>query len=284
LDSAEEFNNSYFALLNRGQEVWPSKRQELEGEIIREELSKNPPVYKTHLFFELMARRLYIYNQNYHNLHSHLIKVNHIHQYLHLMSERNEEELNFYLFEAGRLTHNYLSAAKMLLENTNLNVDKRYSGKEFARKYKSEKQTVFESNLQHGFVKGLRNYMLHWNFPLPHLRMEFSQFKEGKLKSEISVALEIEELLEYKKWNEYAKMYIQMEKIYKYIDLEKVFSPYHNKVNKFQMWISENLKEMHAEEIIIMNRIYEMAENKASKTAKEHDKKLRNFIDTQDIK
>jgi hypothetical protein len=152
-------------------------------------------------------------------------------------------ELGVYLKELNRLTHNYITSAKTVVDHQRKLVDNLFSNKADFPEYSIEIELRFKNSPLHNFIQQLRNYILHFGLP------EITSLKvfNGITGEYFSVVkLSKESLLKYDGWNENAKGYINsLPEENNYLN---IIEEYNLKVQNFQEWFDEKMKSLFSTE------------------------------------
>ena len=154
---------------------------------------------------------------------------------------RNRDELDEFHEHAVRLFHNYLAAAKSLVDHTRIFVKEIYNGTGFGKEYDVEVRKCFRESDLGSFVQDLRNFFLHRQIPLTSATLKWETGK--KIKN--SIMLDVKELLTWDKWSRHAKAYLS--KFNSEIDLLTLIDGYTSLVMKFYEWLEEKQFEIHQE-------------------------------------
>ena len=146
-----------------------------------------------------------------------------------------------------RYIFNYLSSASALIEHSR-HLTSFYKDTDFYTEYDKRIKNVFEKNDLALFIKKLRNYQVHVGLPCPYI---VASQKDTKSWDIVFIS---QELLDKKNdWNLESKKFINT--CGKEIILNDVFYQYTNLVNSFYLWVYEELKKYHKDELIEKERI-----------------------------
>ncbi len=159
-----------------------------------------------------------------------------------LSDMRNRTELDKFHEHAIRFFHNYLAAAKSLVDHTRIFVNDIYKNTEFRKEYDIEVKKRFRDSPLGSFVQDLRNYFLHRRIPLTSATLKW----EKGLEIENSIMLDVNELRTWDKWSQHAKSYLSS--LDSEVDLSIVICEYSSLVNKFYEWLEERQFELHQRE------------------------------------
>lgn len=102
----------------------------------------------------------------------------------------NEDKDSIYL-EANRLLINYLSSLSMFIDYGE-KLNKKYFGKQKMGEFVDKTHKLYDSFVSYRFMALMRNYALHYGFPLTHIKRSLTQ-KSGIFASK-------QTLLKFKSW------------------------------------------------------------------------------------
>jgi len=165
---------------------------------------------------------------------------------LSIWDVKNRRQLDAFIREFHRLSHNYLSSTYSLIGHTrtfceelsNLKLNEEYSCK------------VAELR-SHGcvrFVYDLRRYSQHINLPIALATLSFTQTvpKSGNGKIEQRLLLKKEELMKWKDWHRVSRKHIESQKE---VDLKPVFAEYQALMKDFYEWLYRRVGELYQREL-----------------------------------
>lgn len=145
------------------------------------------------------------------------------------------------LDEAIRLLHNYLAAAKSLVDHTRVFVNEYYTNCDFYTQYNNKIKEIFaESPLSH-FVQDLRNYVLHKELPFTSATLHYGP--DTGISN--TLFLDISTLREWNRWTSFSERYIANLK--DKTDFRSFIDEYWVLVNGFYLWFNNSLNELHKE-------------------------------------
>lgn len=178
-------------------------------------------------------------------------------------AEDNRREQMFFHREVARHFHNFLSAARSLVDHTRIFMDETHSGQPIHDSYDTEVTKRFADNPMVRFVHDLRNYFLHKGVPASKMRLSFNV---GSRTPPISrVLLKAPELRRWTRWSPKSKEYLN--NIQDELQLRAVVEEYHNKVETFYEWFQREMDEVHKEELssleILRQEIAEFEKNRS---------------------
>lgn len=167
-------------------------------------------------------------------------------QNLPLFDTDNRDSLDALQREIGRLLHNFVASANTLIDTTRRLYEK-YENGAFPD-YQTKIDSEFVTDPLSRFVKGLRNYAVHYEAPPLISKISFSIGENGNLKSQI--VLPSKKLLGFK-WDAEAKRYIT--DCGEEIVLDSVVNDYYHKVSNFYNWFYRRLNEIHEPDLSRIN-------------------------------
>lgn len=162
--------------------------------------------------------------------------------YLRQDPNKKSEELHS---EIIRLFHNYLAAAKSLIDHTRSYVEQWHASDEFNSKYQSEvKSSFIESNASR-MILDLRNYLMHRGLPPSTIR---EIFHIGTDKPpEIKIAFRISSLSDWKGWTSKSKEFMKSSGTH--FELKPLVAEHQNLVVHFYRWFASELDKIYRTEL-----------------------------------
>ena len=157
-----------------------------------------------------------------------------------LRTLRNRDALETFQMNNLRLMHNFLASAFTLVDHTRILARELYSGKPFYAEYEHQTKQVFSHSPTAGFVKGLRNWMLHKG--LVPVMIETKVGAEETFVS--SIVFDLKELASWDRWDSRAKEYLAS--ITANPRLDDVISAYHKQIEGFYSWLDQRMGAIHA--------------------------------------
>jgi hypothetical protein len=148
-----------------------------------------------------------------------------------------------------RCLHNFLAAAKSLIDHTRAFVNFHYQKHSFSKLYQGEVERNFASDPLSSFVQDLRNYFLHKGMPSISMVIKVGE------QSYSSIFLNTANLKKWDKWNAKSLLYLELQP-----DEFRLLDPvveYKSKLTIFNEWFEKELHNIHAEEIIEFNILQE---------------------------
>jgi hypothetical protein len=142
----------------------------------------------------------------------------------------NREPLNRFLIELTRRLHNFLAAAKTLMDNTRSFVVHAYGeDSKFYKEYREALLRTIDKSPVRKFTADLRNYFTHVGAPFIHSGMSGS---EAKGRDRYTLRLNTEKMRRSREWSRGAREYIEANS--NNIDLELYVLDYYQKIVAFQ--------------------------------------------------
>ncbi|MCD9469328.1 hypothetical protein [Photobacterium phosphoreum] len=179
---------------------------------------------------------------------------------LELFAVVNRWKLNEVLTHLGFKLHNYVCAAKSLVDHSRVLYRRVYrENAPIFDDYEAEVKTRFEENSLSKFIEFLRTYCQHEKLPSIGSSMSFdSRSDDGFI---FTVTIDSGELLKSTSLKSLPKKFIkdQGEKI----DLKDIVQNYHLQVIGFYQWVQDRQQEIHGEDIFLVNNHFKEERIKA---------------------
>jgi hypothetical protein len=171
-----------------------------------------------------------------------------------LMSQSNQDQGNKAHMEVMRLFHNFLAAAKSLVDHTRVFVDHYYEGTSFKVAYTNKlKNEIAEDSLMK-FIHDLRNYMLHRGLPNGSMSLFVTNDpKTGEQTIETTVSIDKEKLLEWKNWTAGSKPFLKDSNAK--IKISELSDAYGKKVEMFYEWFDNELMQHHRHDLEVFKKL-----------------------------
>ena len=165
-------------------------------------------------------------------------------QTIKLWQDNRQAEVDEAHIEIIRLLHNFLAAAKTLVDHTRVVVQTLYNSTHpFRVEYDERKDLQFKySELSH-FVHDLRNYALHRRIPVTNATLTVAPARDRLIST---VCLSVDSLRQWDGWSKTTKLYLQ--NLRDKLPLLYVMEPYKELVSEFNSWMVNRIKEIHAKE------------------------------------
>ena len=206
------------------------------------------PALVAHRRIEAVAHALYVFRRNYEELKGALDRATDPGSILPIHDISRRAELDVVLMEIRRLLHNYLAAAKTLIDQTRVIIADGYEGQPFFARYKQEIDRRFATDPTASIVQGLRNYLLHYGLPATFSKITLSRDPHGDGTTvEAKITLKRESLLRWDKWPPPARE--MLENSAEDIDLEDIAQTYAKFIFEFHDWLTAELGAIHAADL-----------------------------------
>jgi hypothetical protein len=162
-------------------------------------------------------------------------------------ADYNHSAINDTRIEIGRRLHNFVAAAKSLIDHARRFYRNLYVETNNFPDYITKIQVTFINDPLSEFVKSLREYCVHYKSPVICIRQSFT--REGdSFVARRTVYLNVNQTQTDFTWTPSAKKYIA-ENDREGIDILKVITEYRNKVFEFYEWFQGRQMEIHADEL-----------------------------------
>jgi hypothetical protein len=155
------------------------------------------------------------------------------------------------LKEVSFRLHNFLAAAKSLLDHSRANYAKHYQRAGMFPEYPDEAKARFEQDGLVQLVHGLREMAQHYR--LPNIGWE-TRIDLDNTSLTITLTLRRHDLLEYTKWRSAAKAYLASE-VPEQLSIRNLAEPYFAKISAFYEWVFANFQRIHARDF---ERLHQM--------------------------
>lgn len=236
---------------------------ELSAEVYKSE------AYKIWLRLDTLAINWFVYERNYQKLSELLVASERPESHTKIWIQERDRERMIVMREIVRLFQNYLASAKSLVDHTRKLVEEWYSGSVFFEEYNIEVKERFRNSEIASFIKGLRNYTLHYSLPFTTAYLHYTWDPDIKKHLDTrSFVLEKERLMKWQKWDALSKSYLR--KVEREIIILDLIKEYHKKVSDFHYWIADSLHMIHLDEVVWLDKMHERIEK-----ALEEEKKFR---------
>jgi len=202
-----------------------------------------------HRQFAKMEIPYYVLFGNARQLLDMAIRHNDPSQTSHLWDIRNRAKMQAELNETVRLVHNFVAAAKSLVDHTRSIAEETFEPALFER-YCHEVKARFAEDPLSQFVQQLRNYALHCT--TPEIVAQF-HYSEGDEKSQL--VLSVRSLLQWSRWNTFSRAFISSHKTD--IPIRSVVDSYCVKADEFRKWLIDLFASEFAVEISHLHQLQE---------------------------
>lgn len=185
---------------------------------------------------------IYNFETNYQELRQALIEVTQDPETMPLAFLQNRNLLHEAQQEISRLLHNFLAAAKSLVDHTRNITNDFYRDVERKKQLQERIDQTFTNDPLTQFIQGLRNYSLHYHLPFLGYRLSFGVGKDLKR----DIGLNVETLREWGGWKAPAKRYL--DGAGKRIELLPAIESYRNKTKAYYEWFGVDIRELYEED------------------------------------
>lgn len=208
---------------------------------LKEELESNPG-FKYLKRRKAHERSIYVFGGNFRELAEFVDLIQAPDFYLSRASGKKTEELQAELI---RLFHNYLAAAKSLVDHTRGYVEQWHAGDEFCLRYQEKIKVSFVDSSVSRMILDLRNYLMHRGLPPSTIRTSFDV--SANKPPEIKVLFRVSSMGDWKGWSSKSKEY--MRECGGHFELKPLVAEYQSLVSSFYRWFSSELHEVHRVEL-----------------------------------
>lgn len=168
---------------------------------------------------------------------------------LKLMSEEHRETLGTQAhMEVMRLFHNFLAAAKSLIDHTRVFVDDHYRDTPLMQAYQQKIQADFADDPLMRFIQDLRNYMLHRALPGGSMSLSVSRNPDTNahdMKS--TVGIDKKAIETWGKWTKPSLAFLAAAD--DEIQISQISRAYGERVEEFAKWFDAKLQKHHEADI-----------------------------------
>jgi len=158
---------------------------------------------------------------------------------IRLLSDEDKQEQNQVRREASRLLHNFLAAAKTLVDHTRVFIGAHYSGTSLERAYQEKIASEVANDELCRFVHDLRNYMLHRG-PIP---LSIWTSLDSQHRTRAGVKFITAELTKWDGWTARSKGFLGNRN--HDFDVENVARTYSDKIVTLHVWLDGLLSDLH---------------------------------------
>lgn len=147
--------------------------------------------------------------------------------------------------EINRKIHNFVASAMTLVEHTRNFMREFYSETNILKDFENQIKSELSQDTLIKFIQDLRNYMVHNGLPPTQMFMEFKNHMDGSGAgiTTTGVRIRTDKLLEWSRWTNSAKEYLQS--IGEFIDIYTMTTEYHSKILEFHDWLNAALENYH---------------------------------------
>ena len=189
-----------------------------------------------------------IFSGNFMELRKVLAIVENPNMFNKIMCDKNREKMgNPVHMELNRHFHNFLAAAKTLIEHTRVFLRQHYSGTQLKTEFDSKIKHEFADDPLSRFIQDLRNYMLHKGLVGNSLSMSITKIEgTGNFKAESTAILKKCDLVKWEKWSKQGKKYIATQE--ETIKISTFCNLYGEKVINLYSWFYKELYSHHSQD------------------------------------
>ncbi len=149
--------------------------------------------------------------------------------------------------EVMRLFHNFLAAAKSLVDHTRVFIDEYYSGSPVFDAYKDKVKADLSDNPLVRFIQDLRNYMMHRGLPGGAMSLSVKRQPDDSFITESTVSMNRDELLKWGGWTNPSRSYLATaQKQIKISDLSNIYAA---QIRNFSEWLDKAIRRHHIKDI-----------------------------------
>jgi hypothetical protein len=202
------------------------------------------PEYNLYINLQELNNSIYIFDRNFEELRKLLVFLTADERASELHWLENRDKLQALGMEVTRFLHNFVAAAKSLVDHTRRLYKKLYADNKKFPDYQNRVNKDFAHDPLSQFVQDLRRYFQHRKTP----GLAFvSSLKSPTENLTRTIELPREEIEEFNDWSSLAKEYLNT--IEGGVDILTVVTTYRNKVLKFYEWFQFRQREIHSVEI-----------------------------------
>ncbi len=165
-----------------------------------------------------------------------------------LWNVKNRPELDNFQIQVVRYLHNFVAAAKSLVDHSRRFYQDNYQSTGQFADYKTELKVKFAENPLAQFVNCLRQFCQHYEAPPIGCQFHYDVTSGASNR----IFLEKGMLQQFSGWNLPAKEYLRTAP--EQIDLYDIVINYERLVSEFYSWVQNRLKEIHASDLAIVER------------------------------
>ena len=186
---------------------------------------------------------VYIFNRNYTDLTNIIAFITKDPRGAMLHSDQNRDKLEAFGYDVICRIHNYVAAAKSLVDHTHNLYRKLYEGNNLFPDYQARIDADFKHDPLSKFVQDLRRYCQHYKSPL----IMFTTTFDRDWHPIRTISIPLTNLQAFKDWSVPAKKYLST--IQEKVDVLEVATAYRDKVMAFHSWFRKRQLEIHADEL-----------------------------------
>ncbi len=196
-----------------------------------------------------------IFLENGDDLNTAIFQTLSIHEFLDIRDVQKITALNNKMFQVLRHLHNTVASASSLIDHTRKFHVSFYEKERLIPGYQERINSMFAKHGLSQFVKCFRQYCQHYKMPLVGAVIFFHD--NGSSYSQ-AMTLTKSDLVEFPSWTTAAKEFIESQP--DKINLQIVMQSYREHILVFYRWFYSELRNVHASEIAVHNRLMEEVE------------------------
>lgn len=223
------------------------------------EMIEDSDALKINKRLNLLDMNFFVFERNYQDLK---LTISTFTNSEHTRLLFNAEESETILRHVVRMLHNFVAAAKSLVDHTRSVIREGYRGTEFYDEYNNQIKIRFSNNPLTAFIEGLRNYALHYSFPHcgVNVRVELDP-TSGEYSEVVHFFMEKETLLRWSGWRDEqtdkkGKVTAVVDKGENFLKtapdiiiVDQICNQYFEQIVDFHVWMHKRLEEIHLSEL-----------------------------------
>lgn len=165
--------------------------------------------------------------------------------------------------EVMRLFHNFLAAAKSLVDHTRAFVDENYGKTSLSDAYADKVRTVLSEDLLVRFIQDLRNYMMHKGLPGGSMSLSVKRQSDDTFAIESTVSIKRDDIAGWNGWTKLSRTYLASAS--DEIKISDLARDYAQRIEAFSDWLDKAIRKHHAQdirELRKLDRLYRSAEKR----------------------
>lgn len=168
--------------------------------------------------------------------------------------------------EVMRLFHNFLAAAKSLVDHTRVFVDERYSGSPLSDAYKDKVKNDLSENPLIRFIQDLRNYMMHKGLPSGSMSLSVKRQADDSFAAQSTVSIRRDDISTWSGWTKPSRTYLISAP--EHIKISDLSRDYAERIENFSEWLDGAVRRHHIRDIRefqTLQRLYRDAQEREAK-------------------
>jgi len=170
---------------------------------------------------------------------------------LKLMSVEHREGGHQVHREVNRRFHNFLAAAKTLIDHTRVFMADHYGMTDFHTQYQERIKRDFAADELCRFMQDLRNYTLHYELPISIMNLKYTR-GEG---IRTGVFIVTEDLRKWTSWSPLSVNFLKQRQ--EEISPLDIVNEYSNKVEAFHLWLDTAMESFHSKNLMELEALQE---------------------------